>query len=278
MATTSTGVTTPATPTSEVSTLSAWAGPYVTDMLAKSKALSETPYQTYQGPFTAGESGLQSKIFQGLGSLAFPSQLGQSFSGPAPTAGVDASGKPIQGQGIAGQYMNPYLSAVLNPQLEELRRQSKMTQMENAAKATGQGAFGGSRQALMDTETQRNLMQEMNKTVGSGYANAYEKAMQQFNTEQAQAKSLADMIAEQGGTQRRIEQEGITADLNEFLTQRDYPQKMLQFQQSMLQNLPISTVTSQPGQQSLLGQTIGGVGGLGQLTDALAKLGIKIGG
>lgn len=264
-------------PVSEVSTLSNWAGPYVTDMLAKTKALAETPYQTYQGPFTAGASDLQSKVFQGLGSLAFPSQLGQSFTGTAPSAGVDASGKPIQGQGIVSQYMNPYLQSVLDPQLAELRRQSQITQMQNAAKATGQGAFGGSRQALMDTETQRNLQQEMNKTVGQGYANAYEKAMQQFNTEQGQAKTIADMLAEQGGTQRKIEQEGITADLNEFLTQRDYPQKMLQFQQSMLQNLPLSTVTAQPGQQSFLGQTVSGIGGLAQLTDALAKLGIKIG-
>lgn len=278
MATTSTGVTTPAVPTSEVSTLSAWAGPYVTDMLGKAKALSETPYQTYQGPFTAGASDLQSKVFQGLGSLNFPSTLGQSFTGTAPTAGLDASGKPVQGQGIVSQYMNPYLQSVLTPQLDELRRQSQITQMQNAGKATAQGAFGGSRQALMDTETQRNLMQEMNKTVGTGYANAFEKAMQQFNTEQGQAKTLADMLSEQGATQRNIEQQGITADLNEFLAQRDYPQKQLQFLQSMLQNLPISTVTSQPGQQSFLGQTVATAGGLGSLVDALGKLGIKIGG
>jgi len=274
MATTdSTGVT---IPTSEASTLSAYAGPYVTEMLGKTKALAGTPYQTYQGPFTAGESGLQSKVFQGLGSLAFPSNLGQTFTGSTPSAGLDASGKPIQGQGIAGQYMNPYLQSVLNPQLEELRRQSQITQMQNAGQAVGQGAFGGSRQALMDAETQRNLMQEMNKTVGAGYANAYEKGMGQFNTEQSQAKTLADLLADQGGMQRNIEQQGITADFNEFLTQRDYPQKQLQFMQSMLQNLPISTVTSQPGQQSFLGQTVGGIGGLGQLQDALAKLKIGV--
>lgn len=258
-------------PTSEVSTLSSWAGPYVTEMLGKTKALAETPYQVYGGPLTAGQSALQSKVFQGLGSLNFPSMLGQSFTGAAPTAQLDASGKPVQGQGIVSQYMNPYLQSVLTPQLEELRRQSQITQMQNAGKATGQGAFGGSRQALMDAETQRNLMQEMNKTVGTGYASAFDKAMQQFNTEQGQAKTLADMLAEQGGTQRNIEQQGITADLNEFLTQRDYPQKQLQFMQSMLQNLPISTVTSQPGQMSSLGQLSSTAGGL---LEALKALGV----
>lgn len=269
---------TPAVPTSEASTLSSWAGPYVTSMLGKSQALAETPYQVYGGPLTAGQSGLQSKVFQGLGSLNFPGNLGQSFTGNAPTAEIDPlTGKPKidPTKGIVSQYMNPYLQSVLDPQMAELRRQSQITQMQNAGKATSQGAFGGSRQALMDAETQRNLMQEMNKTVGSGYANAYDKAMGQFNVEQGQAKTLADMMAEQGGSQRNIEQQGITADLNEFQAQRDYPQKQLQFLQSMLQGLPISTVTTAPGQQSGIGEAVSTIGGLGNLKDALAKLGVK---
>ena len=275
----SSGVTAPATPTSEVSTLSAYAGPYVTDMLGKARALSETPYQVYGGPLTAGQSGLQSKVFQGLGSLNFPSNLGGSFTGNAPTGEID----PLTGKakidptkGIVSQYMNPYLQSVLNPQLEELRRQSQITQMQNAGKSTAQGAFGGSRQALMDAETQRNLMQEMNKTVGTGYASAFDKAMGQFNVEQGQAKTLADLMADLGGTERKIEQEGVTADLNEFQLQRDYPQKQLQFLQSMLQNLPISTVTNQPGQQTGIGEISSIVGGLGNLKESLSKLGIKI--
>ena len=70
------------TPTSggtSSSTLSEWAGPYVTDMLGKAQAISDQPYQVYGGPQTAGESGLQSKVFQGLGNLNFPGQLGQTF-------------------------------------------------------------------------------------------------------------------------------------------------------------------------------------------------------
>jgi len=214
-----------ATPVSDVSTLSSWVGPYVTGMLGKTQALSETPYQVYQGPMTAGESGLQSKVFQGLGSLSFPGIYGQSFTGQAPAGALDASGKPMTGQGVVSQYMNPYLQAVLNPQLDELRRQSQITQMQNAAKATGAGAFGGSRQALMDTETQRNLLDQMNRTVGQGYATAYDKAMQQFNTEQAQAKSLVDTLAEQGAAQKeqlssKVSRQTTTSSLHRETTRR----------------------------------------------------------
>jgi hypothetical protein len=85
--------------------------------------------------------------------------------------------------------------------------------------------------------------------------------MQQFNTEQGQAKGLAELIAQQGATQRGIEQEGITADLNEFNAQRDYPQKMLQFQQSMLQGLPVQSVQNTAGSLSGLGTLLAGLGG-----------------
>ncbi len=271
-----TAPTSPPVGTSTQSTLSEYAGPYVTSMLGKAQALAETPYQVYQGPMTAGESALQSKYFTGLGGLTFPTQLGQSFSSSTaptlPTAtGPAGSTSPT---GPAAQYMNPYLQAVLAPQLEELRRQAGITQQGLAGKAAQAGAFGGTRYGLQEAENQRNLMQEMNKTIGTGYTNAYDKAMQQFNAEQGQAKTLADMIASAGAQQRGIEQEGITADYNEFLAQRDYPTKQVQFLQSLLQGLPISTVSTSQAQQSGIGQLASTAGSLGTVYDLLKKLGV----
>jgi len=276
-------------------------------MLGKAQAISEQPYAVYQGPMTAGESGLQNKVFQGLGNLNFPSQLGQTFSStgaytpPAMTPGAYApgaigtgAGAPMGGGiaglggmgggtagatgtttpplGMASQYMNPYLQSVLQPQLEELRRQSQINLQPGLTKMTQAGGYGGGRQAIMESEANRNLLQEQNKTIGQGYASAYDKAMQQFNTEQGQAKTLADIMSQAGGQQRGIEQEGITADYNEFLAQRDYPQKMLQFQQSMLQGLPISTVSTSPASMTGLGSLQSTVGTLGSTYDLLKKL------
>jgi len=253
--------------------LSDWAAPYVTQMLGQTQALAAQPYQVYQGPMTAGESGLQSNVFKGLGSLNFPGQLGQTFSStgayqlPDPNAAPGAA--PAGSTGVAANYMNPYLQAVLTPQLDELRRQNDITNMNTNAKMTQAGAFGGGRQAILNAENNRNLMQEMNKTVGQGYATAYDKAMNQFNTEQGQAKGLAELIAQQGATQRGIEQEGITADLNEFNAQRDYPQKMLQFQQSMLQGLPVQSVQNTAGSLSGLGTLLAGLGGGASVASSL---------
>jgi len=296
-------MTTPSTPGSSgspmsgsanMSTLSDWAGGYVTDMLGKAQAISNTPYQTYQGPMTAGESSLQNKMFQGLGGLNFPGQLGKSFSStdayqpPAMTpgayspsaigtgagaspAGTPSVGTPSAPTGVAAQYMNPYLQSVLQPQLEELRRTSQINLQPGMAKMTQAGGYGGGRQAIMESEANRNLLQAQNQAIGTGYSNAYDKAMQQFNTEQGQAKTLADMMGAAGAQQRGIEQEGITADLNEFNTQRDYPQKQVQFLQSMLQGLPISTVSNIPQAQTGSQQAVGGMTSVYQM---LQNLGI----
>ena len=284
-------------------TLSTWAGPYVTNMLGQAQAIANSPYQTYQGPMTAGESGLQNKVFEGLGNLSFPNQLGQSFSSTGayqpPTMGANAytpgaigtgAGAGIAGlptgttgttgatgagtPGIASQYMNPYLQSVLEPQLAELRRQSQINMQPGMAKLTQAGGYGGGRQAIMESEANRNLLQEQNKTIGQGYANAYDKAMGQFNTEVGQAKDLTNMFANAGQTQRGIEQEGITADYNEFLAQRDYPMKQTQYLQSMLQGLPISTVTNSPLGKSGMGQLAEITGSLPSVEQTLKDLGL----
>ena len=126
----------------------------------------------------------------------------------------------------------------------------------------------------MESEAARNLLSEQNKTVGQGYASAYDKAMAQFNAEQGQSKDLVNMLANAGQAERGIEQEGITADYNEFLAQRDDPMKKTQYLQSMLQGLPISTVTNTPLPKSGMGQLAEITGSLPGLEKTLKDLGI----
>ena len=123
--------------------------------------------------------------------------------------------------------MNPYVQASLEPQLDELRRQT-----EQLSRRTEQGdslalvAYGGSRQAL-SAELTRSMLANM-ANVGAGrYSQAYQQARQQFNTEEQmaqQAQNLADQFGLQalanqvraGQIRRGIEQEGITADRLQF--------------------------------------------------------------
>jgi len=80
--------------------------------------------------------------------------------------------------------MNPFLSKILNPQLDEARRQAEITQMQNNAKLINAHAFGGGAQAIMNAETQRNLGTNLANITGKGYDTAFTAAQTQYNADQ----------------------------------------------------------------------------------------------
>ena len=248
----------------EESSLSSFAGPYVTQMLGKGAALANLPYTPYEGPLSAGPSALQSQAFQGLGALNVPNTSAMtynpmSFTGAAytpPTAADAAAGipgvtTPASGN-VVQQYMTPYLQSVLDPQLAAARRQSEIQQQALQSQYGRAGAYGGSRQGVAEAELQRGLLDRMSGITGQGYQQAFQQAQGQFNTEQdrqmqaaQQASRLGlDVLGAQrtaGAEQRGIEQSGIAADLAQFEFERDYPQRQVQFMQSLLQGLPLET-------------------------------------
>lgn len=250
------------------SSLSNWAGPYVTEMLGRGQALASAPYQAYTGPLAAGPSAAESAAFQGIAGLSIPTdQMGayvpQTFTAEA-----------------AQQYMNPYLMASLQPQIDEARRQAQVQRVQDAGRLTQAGAFGGSRQAIMESELNRNLLTNLAGITGTGYASAYDRAMQQFNTEQdrqAAAQTAANTYglagltkqAELGGIQRGIEQGGIEADRLQFEEERDFPYKQVQYMQSLLQGLPVAAQSYSYMQPSQLSSVLSGAGGIQELFDLL---------
>ena len=175
-------------------------------------------------------------------------------------------------QGIASEYMNPYLQSVLTPQMEELRRQNDITNMNTNAMFTKAGAFGGGRQAIMNAENNRNLLQAQNKALAEGYSSAYDKAMGQFNTEQTQGQALAKMMADQGATDRAMDAEQVEADLKQFEEARANPYKQLQFRQSMLDKLPIQTTNTSGVTPSMLEKLSGNMKTTNELLERLGLL------
>tara|TARA_B100000795_G_scaffold255941_1_gene227989 strand:+ start:499 stop:1359 length:861 start_codon:yes stop_codon:yes gene_type:complete len=253
--------------TGRESSLSNWAGPYVTSMLGKGAALSNENYQGYSGPLTASQSDLQNQAFQGIAGLTVPTEQMGNYQPQSFTQ-----------EGTAQQYMNPYVNAALQPQLDELRRQTEMSRVNQAGRLTQAGAYGGSRQALADTELSRAMLANMANVTGQGYNQAYQQAQGQFNTEQQQGQQsqnfanqfglqgLANQI-QAGQLQRNIEQEGITADRLQFEEERDFPYKQVQYQQSLLQGLPIAAQSYNYAQPSALSDFLAGSGGVYDLLD-----------
>ena len=242
--------------TGQESALSNYVGPYVTEMLGRGMALGSMDYQGYGGPLTAGASTAQDAAFQGIAGLTLPTdQMGAFTPGS------------FNDTGIASQYMNPYLTEALQPQIDEARRQSEIQRVQDAGRLTQAGAFGGSRQAIMDSENRRNLLTNLAGITGTGYATAFDKAQQQFNTEQGREQTAQDAAntyglaalqkqADLGATQRAIESEGITADYEQFEEERDFPYKQVQYMQSLLQGLPLATQSYSYAEPSTLSKIV----------------------
>ena len=201
------GGSAPTTTTVQNTNIPAYAQPYVESTLGKAAALTDTtnnPYQPYQGQQVATFTPMQNQAFQNVGNQQIAPQLndasniaymtGQYGLGTQGTAaqlqnaslGYGAMAANVGNQyaqqatnpAAAQAYMNPYLQASLQPALQEVERQYGITgaqQMGNAAKS---GAFGGSREALMAAENQRNKNTAMNQMIGQGYNNAFQQAQQ----------------------------------------------------------------------------------------------------
>jgi len=252
-------------PASTTESLSSWAAPYVTGMLGKGEALSNMPYQAYQGPLTAGQSGLQTQAFQGLAGLTLPTQQMGGLNPTSFTSGTTAQ-----------DYMSPYVNAALEPQIAEAQRQAEIQRVENAGRLSKAGAYGGSRQAIMESEGQRNLLRNLADIYGTGMQQAYTQGMGQFNTEQNRAQAAQDLTnryglsalaAQQqaGAAQRAIESQGIAADYAQFKEERDDPFKKVQYQQSLLQSLPIESEQVDYIGQSGLAELLGYGGTLAEI-------------
>jgi hypothetical protein len=173
------------------------AGQQVAPQLTDASNLAYTSAQQGLGTQPMA-SGLQAQALQygglgseygALGALSAPQaqQYGAQGSGIG-QMGVQAA---QQGFGAGAQYaqqatspeatqayMSPYMQNVVEAQQREARRASEIQQQATQSQAAQQGAFGGSRSAILEAERQRNLGTQLGDIQATGLQRAYEQAQQ----------------------------------------------------------------------------------------------------
>jgi hypothetical protein len=307
-----------------------YARPYVENMLqsAQTQVYNDDmtgfrPYQPYSSDvnnYFAGFSPLQQSAQQAAYNMQVPGQYGAA-TGLAGVSGLGALGVSEQAAGAGQQYaygatdprttqayMSPYMQNVVDFQKQSALRDYQVAQPMRQAQAVGAGAFGGSRQAIVDSEAQRNLNSQLQGITATGTQKAFEDAQRQqqfgaqlglqgYNTalqglgQAGQAastlgqlgtaqlgaeQSIANLQNTMGGQQQALEQRKIDQAIQDYAIQQQYPMMQLGFMSNMLRGLPMQAQTTQlyQAQPSVLQQGAGLIGAGASLFGGKAEGGV----
>lgn len=266
--------------------------PYATKVLGKAEALTSAPYLEYGGQRVAGYTPLQQQGYQGIQQMTPADQLSQAtgFAGlgalRAAQGPQDFTGENVQ------SYMSPYMRNVVEQQQLGAIRNYQRELPGLASVATKVGGLGGTRQALLQSEAQRNLQDRLAGIEASGTQAAYENAQQQFNAQQAmglnylqqqlgaagilsdigqrqygQEMGINEALLRAGQEQRGIEQQYLDSMREAYAERQNYPYKNLAFMSDLVRGTPLTEASRSfyqaPG--SLAGQVAGTALGLGAL-------------
>lgn len=315
--------------TTQTSDLPDWAKPYAKEVLGVGSSLGFTrdtdpnsatyqqitglqPYQQYGGERTAQFTPLQQTAFAGADTMAPSAATGQGIGIAGQVAGraMGTSYDPYatgQFGAQASQYMDPYMQNVVGIQQREAQRQADIAGTQRGAQAVQSGAFGGSRQAIMDAEAARNLATQQGDIQARGLQDAYGRGQQQFNTEQQLREqsrqygaglglqglqtaltgaqnlgALGNQQFQQGmdvnrlqagyGTQQQQQvQNTLNQGYEDFLAEKKNPYQQVEYMSNLLRGTPSgSTQTMYTPSPSMGSQLIGGATalyGANQLTN-----------
>ena len=247
------------------------------------KDLPALPKETVQGISGAEQQALDTAR-QSVANRPDYLSMGVGSLGQASLTAADAA---AQARGTTGQFdpastqafMNPFQQNVIDEYTKEMQRQFNIQQTGRDAKAAAAGAFGGSRQGVLDAEAatgfQRQLGQGLAGLMSSGYQQAQNAAMQAFENQQrrgqlaaqnlgnigrlqtgigqmfGQFAPVASGVAERdvstlariGATERGIGQADRNAEYQNLLAQYNQPFKAMGFQSGILGGFPTAQQT-----------------------------------
>ena len=191
----------------------------LSDLEKSAIALGQQGVGAFQ-PFLQGATGQVLAGQQALRDFALPTlQQGQATLAEAQRLAQQTRDVPFEFQGAAGdlllgstgtfdpsinvnQFMNPFTQEVIDQTLEDIARQGALQQQAQDAQAVSSGAFGGSRQGIMDARLAGNILREQARAGGQlraqGFESARQAAQQAFEQSQARRQAAGQGIGQLG--------------------------------------------------------------------------------
>ena len=273
----------PQTVTQQTSNIPEYFQPYLERLFERAEGVTTEPFQRYEGQRLAEVTPQQKAAYQGVEDLVGGYK---PYIGTADVLTAQAAQQSTDPMAVASR-MNPYQQSVIDIQKREALRDAEKLQQQIGASAVGAGAFGGSRQALQETELARQTGQRLADIQAVGSQQAYQQALNQLAADRAASLAAGQQFAGLGTTQQQLGLAGLGAletvgqtkqaqqqrplDIayEDFARETTFPSQQVQQMSSVLRgfNLPTSTYATtqtqqaQPGfGQQLLGYGSGALG------------------
>jgi hypothetical protein len=159
----------------------------------------------------------------------------QAASTPGLLGQINVGG---QNMGVMQAYMNPYQQAVTDVAKQKAVQEYGAGLQNVRAQAGQRGAFGGSRQAIMESELAKGLGQQLGNIQMQGSQQAFNQAGQLYQQDLQNQMQKAQTLQQLGLSDEARRQRDLDAMYQEFQQQRDYPAKQAEAYRNIIFGLP----------------------------------------
>ena len=161
------------------------------DLYGRAKGIAAQPFVPYTGPRVAGFSPDQLRAFEATRGLF---ETGMQFDPLTDIRGIAEAPIPSLLEADISAYQSPFQQQVIDTTLADIQRQADIARQQAQDVAIGAGAFGGSRSAILEAESQRPFADVMARTAAG---------LRQTGFEQAQRAAEADIARQLAGREFR---------------------------------------------------------------------------
>tara|TARA_R100001443_G_scaffold35983_2_gene49903 strand:+ start:955 stop:1998 length:1044 start_codon:yes stop_codon:yes gene_type:complete len=250
------------------------------DLYGKAKGIASQPFVPYTGARVAGFNPDQLQGFDATRNIFDQSM---SYDPRSQLNTLATQNAPSLLNTDIGAYQNPFQTQVIDNTLGDLNRARQMQIQSDQDAAIGRGAFGGSRSALLESETNRNFADRAGNIAADLRSRGFDRATNlagmdidnEFRNRGFQAGLLGNQLSDQyrnlgllsgiGGQQQGLQQRGMDAGYNEFLRALNYGPQQLGLLAQGVSALPTQTSTSQSKRGSSIADIGSAAAGIGQL-------------
>ena len=183
------------------------------DIFRTTRELADAPIMTPEQR-VAGFDPLQQRAIElgaaGIGS--YQPLLQEAQAGTRAATGQALRAEGMYNQDITRQFMDPFQQEVIDASLRDISRAGEIERQKLSDAAVGAGAFGGSRDALLQAEQYRGQMQQMADTAArlrsAGFQQAQQAGMGAFEAARGRDLGIAGLIGQTAGQTATLATQG----------------------------------------------------------------------